>query len=199
MKRTWRKYRTKGSMTVEATFLFPMIFFIILAILNMAFYFCDMCKVQGVLDQYAKRQAVCTKEHRSLEKERDYEKIADTGIFWCMADNSQAEAELKAAVKEKIEEKSLVSKVEKVETQVTAQKVFVKVKIKCPLWIGNIKEWVSGVPLEYTLATEIMVHDPAEFVRVYTQLEQINDGDNVWMDILEKLGRIKEAISGQGS
>ena len=116
MKRTWRKYRTKGSMTVEATFLFPMIFFIILAILNMAFYFCDMCKVQGVLDQYAKRQAVCTKEHRSLEKERDYEKIADTGIFWCMADNSQAEAELKAAVKEKIEEKSLVSKVEKVET-----------------------------------------------------------------------------------
>ena len=26
MKRTWRKYRTKGSMTVEATFLFPMIF-----------------------------------------------------------------------------------------------------------------------------------------------------------------------------
>ena len=165
----------------------------------MAFYFCDMCKVQGVLDQYAKRQAVCTKEHRSLEKERDYEKIADTGIFWCMADNSQAEAELKAAVKEKIEEKSLVSKVEKVETQVTAQKVFVKVKIKCPLWIGNIKEWVSGVPLEYTLATEIMVHDPAEFVRVYTQLEQINDGDNVWMEILEKLGRIKEAISGQGS
>ena len=199
MKRTWRKYRTKGSMTVEATFLFPMIFFIILAILNMAFYFCDMCKVQGVLDQYAKRQAVCTKEHRSLEKERDYEKIADTGIFWCMADTSQAEAELKAAVKEKIEEKSLVSKVEKVETQVTAQKVFVKVKIKCPLWIGNIKEWVSGVSLEYTLATEIMVHDPAEFVRVYTQLEQINDGDNVWMDILEKLGRIKEAISGQGS
>ena len=65
----------RGNLTVEAAFVFPIVFFALMAIIYMSHYMADKCKGQSVVDSYAQKQAICLKERYDLGKEPDYNQI----------------------------------------------------------------------------------------------------------------------------
>ena len=62
----------QGSMTVEAVFVFPIIIFVLIAILYMSHYMADKCKGQSIIDLYAQEQALCLKGQYPLGTSQNY-------------------------------------------------------------------------------------------------------------------------------
>ena len=62
----WKEER--GSMTVEASFVFPIVFFVLLAVIYMCFYQVDKNNAGTIVHQAAEELAVYMKEQEMDEK-----------------------------------------------------------------------------------------------------------------------------------
>lgn len=191
--RKWKE--ESGSITVEAVFLFPMIFFILLAVIHFAYYQVDKTTVQTTADHFAKEQAVALKERVELGEQKKVADLSRHQLFCYMQGTGGKEDTLRQQIKKNLQGKLLNGDVEQIGVSVGYTEITVEVTVSFRVLVSQVKEYFTGTPLQYTQSISIPVHNPAEFARAYSALELALDDVGAFEKLKEQLRRIKNVLS----
>lgn len=189
----WKEER--GSLTVEAAFVFPIVFFVLLAVIYMCFYQADKSNAGIIVHQAAEEQAVCMKEQIELGKEKDEKSLSKHKLFYFLQSTSDVENKRKEQVKELLSDKLMVGTVENVSVEAGYTKVTVSATVSMNIGISRIKEFFTGTPLQYKTAITVPVHNPSEFARIYDAMGEMLDDVKGFQKVKEKLRNISEKRS----
>lgn len=182
-----KKETERGSLTVEAAFIFPIVFFVVLALCFFAFYMCERVKLQAVVNTMVQEQAICVKDNTVLGKKRDYATILDKGVFYYLSDLSDKKSALNKQLQSKAKEILIIGTVNKVESKVSHTKVEATVTVNVNIGVSQVKEYLTGTPLQYQITANAPVHNPAEFTRGYMVIGETVDGVKGMDTIKQKL------------
>ena len=191
--RKWKE--ESGSSTVEAVFLFPMIFFILLAVIHFAYYQADKTTVQITADHFAKEQAVALKERVELGEHKKIKDLSQHKLFCYVQGTGGKEDTLRKKIKENLQGKLLNGDVEQIKVLVGYTEITVEVTVSFRVLVSQVKEYFTGTPLQYTQRVSIPVHNPAEFVRAYSALELALDDVGAFEKLKEQIRKIKNVLS----
>lgn len=191
--RKWKE--ESGSITVEAVFLFPMVFFILLAVIHFAYYQADKTTVQTTADHFAKEQAVALKERVELGEHKKIEDLSQHKLFCYVQGTGGKEDTLRQKIKEGLKGKLLNGDVEQIKVSVGYTEITVEVTVSFWVLVSQVKEYFTGTPLQYTQRVSIPAHNPAEFVRAYSALELALDDVGAFEKLKEQLRKIKNVLS----
>lgn len=162
---TNRKFR--GSFTVEAALLLPMIIFIIYAMILLAFYLHDRNSLEGAVDEILHKGALTLKHEADLASgSMKYENIGDRGVFYLLfGETKQQEEEILDYLWERSGKGLFLMEVTDIQVEVNT------LKLKITL-TGEFEVPVKGL-LEFfypdrivTVEAERSIHNPAEFIRI---------------------------------
>ena len=175
-EKAMKKDTERGSMTVEAAFIFPIVFFVVLALCYFTFFMCDRVKLQATVNTLVQEQAVCVKDNTVLGKKRDYANILDKGVFYYLSDLSGQKAAFNKNLQSQAKKALIMGNITKVESNVTHTKINATVTVNVNIGISQVKEYLTGTPLQYQITANAPVHNPAEFARGYLAMGETLDG-----------------------
>lgn len=182
----WKEER--GSLTVEAAFVFPIVCFVLLAVIYMCFYQADKSSAGTIVHQAAEEQAVCMKEQVELGEEKS---LSGHKLFYFLQSTTNAENKRKGQVEEQLLDKLMMGTVENVSVKAGYTKVTVSATISMNIGISRIKEFFTGTPLQYRTSVTVPVHDPAEFARIYDAMGEVLDDVKGLQKVKKKLIEMK--------
>lgn len=169
----WKSER--GSITVEAVFVFPIIFFVLMAIMYATFLYLDQSKLQTCVDRWAVKQSWAMEQQITLGetlKSRNYGKHS---LFTVWKGQKEQEKKLSKKVKAELEQELIMGKIQSVKTNISATSIDIQVQVSMNIGISQVKEYFTGTPLVYTRQVQIPVHNSPEFARVYDVFDQATD------------------------
>lgn len=171
-----KKENERGSMTVEAAFIFPIVFFVVLALCYFTFLMCERVKLQAAVNTLVQEQAVCVKDNTVIGKERNYANILDKGAFYYLSDLSEQKSAFNKQLQTQAKNTLILGNVSKVESKVSHTKIEATVIVHVNIGVSQVKEYLTGTPLQYQITANAPVHNPAEFARGYLAMGETLDG-----------------------
>lgn len=177
-----------GSLTVEAAFVFPIVCFVLLAVMYMGFYQVDKSNVGTIVHQAAEEQAVCMKELVEFEEKKSFSKHQ---LFYFLQSTVETENKRKGQVEEELFDKLMMGTVESVSVEADYTKVTVSATISMNIGISRIKEFFTGTPLQYSTSVTVPVHNPSEFARIYDAMGEMLDDIKGFQKVKDKLREMK--------
>lgn len=186
----WKEER--GSLTVEAAFVFPIVFFVLLAVIYMCFYQVDKNSAGTIVHQAAEEQAICMKEQIELGKKKEKTQWAEHNLFYFLKDSTSVQKKTKEQVEEQLLEQLMMGTVENVSVEADYTKVTVSATVSMNIGISRIKEFFTGTPLQYQTSITVPVHNPSEFARIYDAMGEMLDNVKGFEKVKEKLKSLKE-------
>lgn len=161
------KREEKGSITVEAAFVMPVVVFCITALIYLAFYLHDYCRLAGTLDLVMHKACIAVKHEADISTGRVfYESFNNAGVF----DDFEVGAKTKENRIEKYLAKELanglfVGRIEKSDVEVTGQTIKItvcaKADIRLPMF-GRAIDKITDIELQRSCP----VHNPAKTIRI---------------------------------
>ncbi|MBD5088904.1 MAG: hypothetical protein HDT30_08880 [Clostridiales bacterium] len=187
-----KKNSQSGMITLEAMFVFPLVFFLVITLCYMTFYLCDYTKLQGLVEIIAEEQVLCIKDKEKLLEEVDYQKRKERGITFYLDGLSAEKNILVSTLKSMADKEKLFGKVESVSATIGHTKVSIQINMAISTGISKVHEYLGGSPFQYQINTSIPVHNPTEFTRAYTALQDTMESVKGSKKINEKLNEIKK-------
>ena len=201
-----RSMNNRGSITVEASIVFPVVFLAVIAIFYICMLMYQQTYVQSVANDAAERGAAMW---NSPAKDMFMQRMSKIGIkdiqpYWRFHDGSEAGKSNKVIqfINYRIEEYSVMGKGNKAEIEfkpddkIIYKKLIVVVtqKYKIPL-SGLLKPFGIGTEWEVTGKAEAVISEPVEFIRnTDFLLDTAKELDNKLSG--GKLGQLKEKVVG---
>ncbi len=173
-------------------FVFPLVFFLVITLCYMTFYLCDYTKLQGLVETIAEEQVLCIKDKEKLLEEVDYQKRKERGITFYLDGLSAEKNTLVSTLKSMADKEKLFGKVESVSATIGHTKVSIQLNMAISTGISKVHEYLGGSPFRYQINTSIPVHNPTEFTRAYTALQDTMESVKGSKKINEKLNEIKK-------
>lgn len=187
-----RKETVPGSITVEAAFLFPIVIFMIFALIYLAFYLHDMCKIQGVVNGTLHKAGLALKHEVNLETGGiRYEDMNERGVFYLITGRAkQEEKDINYHILSKLSGGLLYTKIITVSSEIGQLSLSISVKTKTTV---NLP--IFGVLFGDYSATVIEgsypLHNPEETLRACevildtgSQIKGVEQLKNKLQDIL---------------
>lgn len=170
--------KASGSITVEASYLFPIIIFTIFSFLYLAFFLHDRGILQGVTDEAVHKATVMFKQEVSLKTgEIKYERIGDRDIFYrILGDRLKEEKDLSQYLSEKLKGKLLHYRISSIDAAVTNRNITVMVEAKAKVEFPFLHRLMSPFH-SITIVEEGRLHNPAEMVRLSEVI--LDTGSNI--------------------
>lgn len=187
-----KKETERGSMTVETAFIFPIVFFVVLALCYFTFLMCERVKLQAVVNTLVQEQVVCVKDNTVLGKERNYANVLERGVFYYLSDLSEQKSAFDRQLQSQARNTLILGNVSKVESKVSHTKIEATVTINVNIGVSQVKEYLTGTPLQYQITANAIVHNPAEFARGYMAMGETLDGVK-GVDTIQK--KLKELLN----
>lgn len=180
----WKEER--GSMTVEASFVFPIVFFVLLAVIYTCFYQVDKNNAGTIVHQAAEELAVYMKE-----QEMDEKTLSEHNLFYFLKNTTDTQAKSKKQVEEQLTKQLMMGNVENVSVEAGYTKVTVSATVSMNIGISHIKEYFTGTPLQYKTSITVPVHNPSEFARIYDAMGEMLDDVKGFEEVKTKLKNLK--------
>lgn len=167
----------QGSYTVEMAFVFPIVFFVIISLIYMAFYMHDKTRVQCIADSAILYGSELIKHERAEEDRNiDYKSLDRRGIYYpLVGETAEEEKILYAYVQEKLEKGLMIGEVTGIQIYLSHKEIEIHIKIYMKIGILRIKEIFLGSGTCITIVGKGDIHYPAEFVRQIDVIEGIID------------------------
>lgn len=179
----------KGSLTVEASFVFPIVFFVLLAVIYMCFYQVDKNNAGTIVHQAAEELAVSIKEQKMDEKQ-----LKEHNLFYFLKTPTDMQKQAKILAEEQLTKKLMMGNVENVSVEAGYTKVVVSATVSMNIGISQIKEYFTGTPLQYKTSITVPVHNPSEFARIYDAMGELLDDVKGLKKVKEKLKSFKSVM-----
>ena len=161
-----KKVTTKGSITVEAAFVMPIVIFTIIALILLSFYLHDTCRVQGIVDKTLNKAGMCVKHEADFASgDIFYERMNDRGVFYLLFGSTEKEKEqMEEYLVKELSEGLFLSHIKAITVDVEKTKIILAVdmdtNITLPFFTSLFQQ------NKYTqIKGEYPVHDPAEKIR----------------------------------
>lgn len=187
-----KKNSQSGMITLEAMFVFPIVFFLVITLCYLTFYLCDYVRLQGLVETIAEEQVICIKDKEKLFVEVNYKKRKERGITYFLDNLSSEKSTLVSIVKSMAEKEKLFGKVESVSASISHTKVQIQLQMTISTGIPKVQEYLGGTPFRYQINVSIPVHNPTEFTRAYTALQDTMESTKGAKEIKDKLNEIKK-------
>lgn len=185
------KNNQSGMITLEMMFIFPIVFFLVMTLCYLTFYLCDYVRLQGLVANIAEEQVICIKDKENLLKEVNYKKRRERGVTYFLNNLSSEKNILISTIKNMTEKEQLFGKVESVTASLSHKRVEVQLNMAISTGIPKVHEYLGGMPYQYQINTSIPIHNPTEFTRAYTALQDTMESAKGFKKIKEKIDEIK--------
>lgn len=168
--------RLSGSMTVEASFLFPIIIFCILTIMYFTLYQFDMVTMYSTMSEVALKENHTIRQPSNLETGEIYfEDIIRKDLKGALMEDSTIKEEVSDYLSNLLSDKLFIYEVDRVKVSCNSSEIIVKVQMStkfCPPFGINYLSDFMSVNAQIVLP----IHNPTEFVRVSdTALEVVTN------------------------
>lgn len=180
-----------GMITLEMMFIFPVVFFLVMTLCYLTFYLCDYVRLQGLVANITEEQVICIKDKENLLTEFNYKKRRERGVTYFLDNLSQEKNILVSTIKSMAEKEKLFGKVESVTVSLSHTKVEIQLNMSISTGIPKVHEYLGGMPYRYQINTSVPVHNPTEFTRAYTALQDTMESAKGVKKIKEKIDEIK--------
>ncbi len=161
-----KKLTTKGSITVEAAFVMPIVIFTIIALILLSFYLHDTCRVQGIVDKTLNKAGMCVKHEADIASgDIFYEKMKDRGVFYLIFGTTEHEKEqIEEYLVKELSEGLFLSQIKAITVDAGKTKLTIAVDIDTNITLPFFTSLF--MQNKYTkIKGEYPVHDPAETIR----------------------------------
>lgn len=167
----------KGSYTVEAAFIFPIILFIILMLLYFSFYLHDISKIKGVVDQGTIKGILLIKDEVGIQNGRiDYNKKLNYGGWSSLEDLRVKQNKIKEYVRKQLNTGLIISDISKLDINMNSSTIEIKVRAKMNISLKPVQQIFLKNKVRIEIKMKVPVHNPADFIRKYNTIkEKIND------------------------
>lgn len=181
-----------GSYTVEAALIFPMIFFVVIALIYMAFYLHDCIRIQGVLDKNIIRGGQFIKNERDLANSRiDYDKKLERGVFYMMSDSIEEKEKILTEYIVDIVNKGLyIANVKEINLEATNNKLEIRGRIEFQTPLKFVEKYFLLSGILRRVQVKERIYYPAELVRGYSSVGEVIDDIEGIEVIKKKLGEL---------
>ncbi|MFT4143249.1 MAG: pilus assembly protein [Mobilitalea sp.] len=177
----------KGSITVEAAFVIPIVFCVIFILLYLAFFLHDKCKIQGIVDQALYKTGLSIKYEADISKNITLEQLKEKSIFTVITGYGEdEEIKIEEYLDEKLFKGFFLLKVSSIEVTVERFKVYIGVSAKTKNNLPLLNFILN--PITKLKASNIFsLHDPAEAIRGAEVILQTGDKIKGVHELLEML------------
>ncbi len=157
----------KAIITVEAALVMPIVIYTVFAIIYLAFYLYDICRLQGLVDETLNKAAYDMKyEVEPASFQLDYASIISHGIFDpSQAERQEYEQKLQNVLSQNLAKGLFLSRVKEIQAEVGAMRLEIAVHIRSRINIPWIKRLFEGYS-KTMIAGEYPIHDPANTIRI---------------------------------
>ena len=161
------KKKAKGSFTIEAALIMPIILFVILAITYLSFYLHDICRINALVDNALYRaQFLIKHEVDFMTSEINYHDINDRGVFYSIFGNAEKEEEdIKEYVAVLLERGLLLAHITDINVSVKGSDINISVQIKIKLPFKGAFNYI-GSNEALTVEAFGKIHNSTESVRI---------------------------------
>ncbi len=156
-----------GSITVEAAMVMPIVIFTIFAIIYLAFYLHDMCKVQGMVNKTLHKAGITVKHDADIATgEVLYEDINDRGVFYLLVGSTKndEETQVQNYLKQELSKGLFISKITAVDVKVGKLKITISVEADTNVSLPIFKYLFDSFSHK-EIKGEYPVHNPCETIR----------------------------------
>lgn len=156
----------KGSITVEAAFIMPIVIFTIFALLYLSFYLHDLCRIQGTLDKTLHKAALSIKHVTDFTMDEIlYEEISDRGVFYILfGSTKEDENQIQNYLGQELAKGLFISKINRVVVDVSKTRIKLSIEAETKVSLPEIK-YIFDSLSNRIIKGEYPVHDPAESIR----------------------------------
>jgi hypothetical protein len=154
-----------GSITVEAAFVMPIVILAVFAVIYLAFYLHDMCRIQAAMDKTLHKAAITIKHEADMETgEVAYENINDRGVFFLLYGGLEEEMIIEDYLQQELSEGLFLSKIISVSADVGLFSINASVKAETKVSLPGIK-YLFAPSSTVEIKRDYPVHNPAETIR----------------------------------
>lgn len=162
-----KKNSFSGSLTVEAAFVMPIIIYAIFALIYLAFYLHDYCRLQGIVDKtFLKAETIMRHETNPNTGEICYEQINDRGIFYSIMGGTEEKETIQGYIKQALSQGLFLSKVTDIQTKVEDSTITILVTAEIKVTLPGVKQLFRNFS-HMSIEEEYKIHNPAEALRRY--------------------------------
>lgn len=156
----------KGSITVEAAFVMPLVIMTIFALIYLTFYLHDVCRIQAILHKTLHKTGLVLKHDADIASGKViYENINNRGILYLvLGDTEEAKADLEALLYQELSKGLLAMKLTEVKTEVGKFNLGASVKAEMKIKPFGLKSILNRYTAIY-MTDKYPIHDPAESIR----------------------------------
>ena len=167
------KVYCKASITIEAVFLFPILLFVIFAFMYIGLYFCDQIGIDTKIQSTAIEQE--QKIHHMVDEHTGmilYDKISVKGLENLLYDYDVEQAAIIHNLKE-TESTMFQGRVKNWIVKIETGKIEISVDSEILFLTKALQDYLPQSNRSNKHYVKMMVHNPEEFVRVYTVLDEV--------------------------
>jgi hypothetical protein len=156
----------KGSITVEAAFIMPIVIFTIFALLYLAFYLHDMCRIQGTMDKTLHKASLSIKHVTNFKTDEIlYEEISNRGIFYlAFGSTKEDENQIHNYLQQELAKGLFISTISRIVVDVSKTRITSAIEIETKVSLPGIK-YIFDSLSNRIIKGEYPVHDPVESIR----------------------------------
>jgi hypothetical protein len=182
---------SRGSITVEAAFIMPIVIFFVFALIYFAFYLHDICRIQSKIDLVLYKAGITVKHEADIVTGHvDYKKIGSRGVFYLLlGSTNEEEKQVQNYLCQELEEGLFLVKVDKIDVTVEKQKIVVSVETGTQVSLKGIKDLFEPYS-KIVRKGEYPVHNPAESIRCMEVILETGSGIKGMDKLKEKFERI---------
>jgi Flp pilus assembly protein TadG len=192
----WKKSEwERGSYSVEASLIMPIILFVIIALCYMAFYMHDKIRIQSIIDSAVLKAGLHLKHESDFNTGQiHYEQLGERGLFYIMSSHDGEEKErLETYIRETLRSGLMISEVDTIQVKVTGLSISVKMLVDVAFPYHKVRSYFAGNS-KMGVSCRIIPHNPAEFIWGYTALDQVLSETKGYDAMKEKLGKLTNVI-----
>lgn len=192
LKQKWNQ----GSMAVEAVYLIPFILFVIFALLSMTFYLHDKILLQTKLNHEVAKECALLQNETVYETGKiSYEKLLKRKVLYSLESLDKEKSQFQEKLEKELNQGFYLFCVDGISVTFSHTNVKVEAKCKVSFPMEAIKQYFTKTGYEVEQRVEGVVHQPAEFVRVYDVLAETLDSTKGGARIKEVLKKIADIYS----
>lgn len=162
------KYRNikQASITVEAAFVMPIVIFTIVALIYLAFYLHDYCRIQGTLDNTLLKASFHMKHEADFTTgEVTYEEINDRGVFYLiLGSTTEDKSRLTTYLQDKLKNSLFLLKITSIDADVGKLSSTVSIEASSHIVLPYFQK-LFGRYSHVRIVNSASMHNPAETVR----------------------------------
>lgn len=160
--------KTDGSYTLEAAVLFPLILFIITALLYTCFLLHDKTVIEGSAHLWVLNgERAARKCADPVTGEIDYDSYIEEGIFRPLHDNSEEAAAMKTTLQNTIIEGIIFARIYSVTVEIKDGEINACVNYGFDMPIRGIEEFLKGSGTEFIYKEKKSFDNNEEFIRIF--------------------------------